>query len=67
MEKIEEFYNGYKGVAYGRSSFSVYNSEGREIFHTGFCRHMPKTQDECLEELKRTLHLLDVLRSYEHE
>lgn len=28
--------NGYTGVLYGKSSFSVYDKDGHEVFHTGF-------------------------------
>lgn len=28
--------NGYTGVLYGKSSMSIYNPEGKEVFHTGF-------------------------------
>lgn len=26
--------NGFKGVLYGKSSFSIYNKNGLEVFHT---------------------------------
>lgn len=28
--------NGYTGLLYGKSSLVVQNSEGRDVFHTGF-------------------------------
>ena len=28
--------NGYTGILYGKSSLAVQNSEGREVYHTGF-------------------------------
>ena len=28
--------NGYTGVLYGKSSFSIKDSEGNTVFHTGF-------------------------------
>ena len=28
--------NGYKGVLYGRTSFSIFDKDGKEVFHTGF-------------------------------
>ena len=28
--------NGYTGRMYGKSSLSIFNANGKEIFHTGF-------------------------------
>lgn len=41
--------NGYTGILYGKSSLAVQNSEGREVFHTGF-RNI-----NTLDELKKWL------------
>ncbi len=41
--------NGYMGLLYGESSLSVFNSDGEEVFHTGF-----RTIDT-LEELVATI------------
>lgn len=30
--------NGYSGRLYGKSSMSIYNPEGKKVFHTGFRR-----------------------------
>lgn len=30
--------NGYSGALYGESSMSIYNPDGKEVFHTGFRR-----------------------------
>lgn len=38
--------NGYTGILYGDSSYAVFNSDGKEVFHTGF-RNI-----NTLEELK---------------
>lgn len=37
MRSITVFHkNGYSGRLYGKSSLSIYNREGKEVFHTGF-------------------------------
>lgn len=56
-------YNGYTGCAYGVSSFSVKDEEGREIFHTGFLSKRPANKAECLRELKDTLELIGILKN----
>lgn len=40
MSKIIKYKseNGYSGVLYGKSSMSIYNPQGKEVFHTGFRR-----------------------------
>ncbi len=40
MSQIKKYKseNGYSGVLYGKSSMSIYNPEGEEVFHTGFRR-----------------------------
>ena len=40
--------NGYTGILYGKSSMSIYNPEGKEVFHTGF----RKKEINSLEALK---------------
>ena len=38
MCKITDRYtsrNGYTGVLFGKSSFSIYNKNGKNVFHTG--------------------------------
>lgn len=52
---IEVKYNGYTGIAYGYSSFSVRDPQGKEIFHTEFTTNEIKTQEEALKYLKDTL------------
>ena len=56
-------YRGYTGVSYGISSYSVYDPEGVEVFHTGFLRHPVRTQEECLKQLKSCLVLIDSIES----
>ena len=59
---IEVKYNGYTGIAYGYSSFSVRNPQGKEIFHTGFTTNEIRTEEEALKYLKETLMMLGHLR-----
>lgn len=61
MDTIEANWNGYTGIAYGRSSFSL-RKDGRELFHTGFCTKRPTTEEECIRMIKDTIHLLEVLK-----
>ena len=56
-------YRGYTGISYGTSSYSVYDPEGIEVFHTGFLRHPVRTQEECLKQLKSCLVLIDSMDS----
>lgn len=56
-------YRGYTGISYGTSSYSVYDPEGVEVFHTGFLRHPVRTQEECLKQLKSCLVLIDSIDS----
>ena len=56
-------YRGYTGISYGTSSYSVYDPEGIEVFHTGFLRHPVRTQEECLKQLKSCLVLIDSIES----
>jgi len=58
---IEAEYNGFKGIAYGQSSYIVQNKNGKEIFHTGFLRDKIETKEQCLEQLKSVLELLETL------
>lgn len=42
---MEIIYKGYRAVSYGKSSVAIYNSEGRNVFHTG-SRAFPDTENE---------------------
>ena len=61
-ETIKAEYNGYTGYAYGVSSFSIRDKNGKEILHTGFLRKKPTNEAECLQILKDMLHMLKTLR-----
>lgn len=58
-EIIEANWNGYTGIAYGRSSFSL-RKDGKELFHTGFCNKRPTTEEECIQMIKDAIQLLEV-------
>jgi hypothetical protein len=61
IETIEAHWNGYTGIAYGQRSFSL-RKDGKEIFHTAFCNKRPTTEEECIQMIKDSIHLLEVLR-----
>lgn len=51
MNRIEVWHpNGYRGILYGKSSYVVTDSEGREVFHTGF--RVINTAEELYEDLE---------------
>ena len=66
-QTIEVKYNGYTGTAYGYSSYSVRDPQGREIFHTGFTTNEIRTEKEALEYLKETLVTLELLKEPQQE
>ena len=41
--------NGYTGVMYGKSSFTILNENGKEVFHTGFRNF--NTYEELIEQV----------------
>lgn len=61
-EPIEVTYNGYLGIAYGVSSYSIRNPEGKEILHTGFTTFPVDTEEKALEYLKESLETLKMLQ-----
>lgn len=61
-EPIEVTYNGYLGVAYGVSSYSIRNPEGKEILHTEFTTFPVDTEEKALEYLKESLETLKMLQ-----
>lgn len=61
-EPIEVTYNGYLGIAYGASSYSIRNPEGKEILHTGFTTFPVDTEEKALEYLKESLETLKMLQ-----
>ena len=61
-EPIEVTYNGYLGMAYGVSSYSIRNPEGKEILHTGFTTFPVDTEEKALEYLKESLETLKMLQ-----
>lgn len=65
FREVSATYNGYLGIAYGRSSFEVRDPSGNMVFHTGFLDERPMNDEECLQELKETLELLEKIRKQE--
>ena len=59
---VKATYNGYTGIAYGRSSYEIRDKDNQMVFHTGFLHERPTNEEECLEELKRTLEFLEDLK-----
>lgn len=51
--------NGYTGVLRPRNSFSIYDSNGREVLHTSAPAF--KSYDELVERVDNFPHLRDVL------
>lgn len=65
--RIKVTYDGYTGIAYGRSSYVVRDKAGKTIYHTGFLHKRPMTEEECLEELKNILEFIDMLKRAKRE
>lgn len=65
--RIKVTYDGYTGIAYGRSSYVVRDKAGKTIYHTGFLHKRPMTEEECLEELKAILDYLKKINWKEWE
>lgn len=55
-------YNGYIGKAYGCSSFSVYDGNHKEIFHSGFMRHRPENEEEVVTAIKEAIELIEKMK-----
>ena len=51
--------NGYEGILYGKSSFSVFDSDGNEILHTG--ARSFNTYSELVDTIERMPEILDLL------
>lgn len=64
---ITATYNGYTGIAYGRSSYEIRDKDNTMVFHTGSLMKRPMTKDECFLELKDTLAFLEQLRQQDRE
>lgn len=62
---VSATYNGYLGIAYGRSSFEVRDPFGNMVYHTGFLNERPTNEEECLQELKEALELIEKIRKQE--
>ena len=67
QKTIKATYNGYTGIAYGRSSYEIRDKDNQMVFHTGFLFERPTNEEECLEELKRTLDFLEELKKVDWE
>lgn len=52
--------NGYTGTLYGKSSMSICDKDGVEIFHTGFRK--ANTYDELVEIIEEFPKLLAILK-----
>ena len=57
--------NGYKGILYGRSSFSIRDKDGKEVFHTGF-RNI-NTYEELVERVEEYPEFIRVLLGEEED
>lgn len=53
--------NGYKGVLYGKSSFSIYDRDGKKIFHTG--SRTINTYEELIKEVEDFPDFLKILKT----
>ena len=51
--------NGYEGILYGKSSFSVFDSDWNEILHTG--ARSFNTYSELVDTIERMPEILDLL------
>lgn len=67
MSKFIEYQseNGYKGILYGRSSFSIRDKNGKEVFHTGFRKI--NTYEELVKEVEEFPKFLEILFSADLE
>ena len=63
MSKYIEYQseNGYKGILYGRSSFSIRDKDGKEVFHTGFRKI--NTYEELVKEVEEFPEFIRILFS----
>lgn len=53
--------NGYTGTLYGKSSMSICDKDGDEIFHTGFRK--ANTYDELVEQVESFPDFLKLLKN----
>lgn len=53
--------NGYTGTLYGKSSISICDKDGVEIFHTGFRK--ANTYDELVEQVESFPDFLKLLKN----
>ena len=51
--------NGYTGVLYGKSSYAIYDKDGKTVFHTGF--RTINTYDELVEQVNDFPNFLELL------
>lgn len=61
-ETVTAAYGGYIGKAYGCSSFSVYDGDNKEIFHSGYMMHRPENEEEVVTAIKEALELIEKLK-----
>lgn len=57
--------NGYTGVLYGQSSLSIYNTDGKEIMHTGF-RNI-NTYEELVRVVDEHPKFMEMLQKWQKE
>jgi hypothetical protein len=57
--------NGYTGMLYGRSDYSVYDRDGHEVLHTG--ERAIETLDELAEQVESFPDFLNALEENEAE
>jgi hypothetical protein len=52
--------NGYTGILYGKSSFSIRDKNGKEVFHTG--SRAFNTYEELVDRVERHPEFMKMLR-----
>lgn len=53
--------NGFSGKLYGKSSMSIFDSNGKEIMHTEFRNEDIKTKEDLYKHLEDMPMLMDIL------
>lgn len=53
--------NGYSGALYGESSMSIYDPDGKEVFHTGFRRKEINSLEALKEHVDTFPELMELL------
>lgn len=61
-ETVTAAYGGYIGKAYGKRSFSIYDENHKEIFHSDYMMHRPENEEEVVTAIKEALELIEKLK-----